>query len=333
MPIRSGRHLHSPKALICFIGTLRSLATTAESIKTNLIEPLEADVAFCVSRTSSNDEENLGFFSSNKIVACSIYEDADAGYEHLCNTISRERFGAIEPFPWTRALSIQGNWLGGLKGIPGSGMHLNYNHYKLKGLLESPPIQDTQYSHFIITRTDFQWLAPHPPLKLMDDGIAWIPEGEDYQGYNDRHVVCSRQIVDRYLDFFESLISGEAYTYLHPYKALNHEYQLRLHLIHRGVRVGRFKNLAYLTGTAETQTNWSGMKTKIIDGSAYHCKYPAEVDSAVANSTALAIHENPQMLIRRPATLSSYLPIFKAHLRSRLATLSNAARLSGILAG
>jgi hypothetical protein len=309
-------HQGSPRPLICFIGTLRSLDITVNSLMKNLIEPLNADVAFCVSRMSSEDERKLAGLPQNKIVDCCFYEDANTGYENLCDSISSARLGTVPPFPWRKTLSINGNWLGGLAAIPGSGMHLNYNYFKLKERLQQPQIQLNNYTHFIVTRTDFEWLAPHPPLSLLNQRLIWIPEGEDYHGYNDRHAVCSTHNINQYLNFFDSLISGEAYTYLHPYKSLNHEYQLKLHLIHGGIRVGRFKNLAYLTGGRLTQTNWSVLKLKEIDGITYSCKYPGEVDSSVANSKALAAHHNPRLLIIKPRRLKASLPIWKARMRN-----------------
>jgi len=316
MPANPDHNQAPRRTLICFIGTLRSLETTAESLNNNLIEPLDADIAVCVSRVSSQDEQILTRLPQERIVDCCIYEDANEGYEKLCDSISSARLRTMPPFPWRKTLGIDGNWQGGLKGIPGSGMHLNYNYFKLNERLKSLNIQRKGYQRFIVTRTDFQWLAPHPPLQLLHQNLAWIPEGEDYHGYNDRHVVCSARNINGYLNFFDALISGEAYTYLHPYKSLNHEYQLKLHLIHRGIRVGRFKNLAYLTGSNATQTNWSGLKVKEIDQVTYACKYPGEVDSSIANSKALAEHRNPQLLIIKPKRFESSLPIWKARLRN-----------------
>jgi hypothetical protein len=88
-------HQGSPRPLICFIGTLRSLDITVDSLIKNLIEPLNADVAFCVSRMSSEDERKLAGLPQNKIVDCCFYEDANTGYENLCDTISSARLGTL----------------------------------------------------------------------------------------------------------------------------------------------------------------------------------------------------------------------------------------------
>ncbi len=326
MPVTSADNRAKVRPLICFIGTLRALDITADSLKKHLIEPLGADVAFCVSRISSEDENKLAVLPQERIVDCCIYEDADIGYEKLCDSISSARLGAMPSYPWRKALTIDGNWLGGLTGIPGSGMHLNYNYYKLKERLLTSHIQEKKYSHFIITRTDMQWLSSHPPLHLLNERLIWIPEGEDYHGYNDRHAVCSVRNVHSYLNFFNALISGEAYGYLGPYKMLNHEYQVKLHLIHEGVRVGRFKNLAYIVGGDKFHTNWSGLKIKTLDGITYYCKYPGEVDSSTANTRALAEQKNPNLLIIKPRLIKSSLPIWKARLRSLYTSIARSQK-------
>lgn len=315
MKTGSQQNHHSFRPLICFIGTLRALDITADGLMRYLIRALDADVLFCVSRISSQDESRMKVLPRERIVDFLLYEDADLGYEKICDTISGKMLNISPPYPWRNALKIDGNWLGGLSGIAGSGMHLNYNLHKLSEMLMSPHIVAKNYSHFIITRTDFQWLAPHPPLHLLDHRHVWIPEGEDYKGYNDRHAVCSRKNVFPYLSFFDGLISGEAFKYLSPYKSLNHEYQLKLHLEHQGIRVGRFKNLAYLTGGEGTQTNWSGVVTKEVDGVTYRCKYPGEVDSATANSRAFSEHIDPRLLVIKPPMILSRVPIWKARLR------------------
>jgi hypothetical protein len=303
--------------LICFIGTLRALNVTADSIRHNLIEELNADVLVCVSKTSSHlDEAAINNLPQERIIDCLMYEDAALGYDYLCDKVSEEKLSQPPPYPWRKAITIAGNWLGGFPGRPGSGMHLNYNLYRLSEQLKKSSVASQNYTHFIITRTDFQWLAPHPPLELLDDRFIWIPEGEDYHGYNDRHAVCSKKNISKYLDFFSSLISGEAFSYLKPYKSLNHEYQLKLHLTHRGVRVGRFKNYAYLTATANDLTNCAAVTTKSIDGIAYHCKYPGEVDSATANSKQLKTYNDPRLMITSPSRMRSRVPLWKARIRS-----------------
>ena len=46
------------------------------------------------------------------------------------------------------------------------------------------------YDRFVITRTDQFYMCPYN-LSLLDNRYMWIPQGEDYGGVCDRHLVCN----------------------------------------------------------------------------------------------------------------------------------------------
>ena len=75
-----------------------------------------------------------------------------------------------------------------------------------------------RYDRFVITRSDFVWLCPHPPLSVLDRGAIWFPNGEHYGGLNDRHLVVSRADVVNCLNVIEDIL-------LHPiqlYEEMKH---------------------------------------------------------------------------------------------------------------
>lgn len=311
-------HQLKQRTLVCFIGTMRALEITAANLFSKLIEPLDADVAICVSRLTADDEQQLKLFGQACLVDVCIYDDAVLGYPHLCDSLSsRARHGVFVP-SWQEALKIEGNWAGGMPQREGSGMHLNYNYLKLWERLATPAMQARNYKRFVITRTDFQWTAPHPPLQYLDPRLIWIPEGEDYGGYNDRHAVCSTYNVEAYLCFLETLINGRALTYLRNHKSLYHEIQLWLHISHCGIRVGRFKNLAYLTGSPATPTNNASVRSETLNCKEYYYKYRNELISALENAESFSRHGDARQLVirppRRPCLLSK-LPLWRIHLR------------------
>ena len=49
----------------------------------------------------------------------------------------------------------------------------------------------------MFTRLEFEWLADHPPLSLLDPSYLWMPTGEDNEGVNDRHWLASRADAER----------------------------------------------------------------------------------------------------------------------------------------
>ena len=50
-----------------------------------------------------------------------------------------------------------------------------------------------RYGRFVVTRSDFIYPCPHPPLSILDCGWIWIPDGEQYGGFTDRHLVVSQE--------------------------------------------------------------------------------------------------------------------------------------------
>ena len=81
-----------------------------------------------------------------------------------------------------------------------------------------------RYDRFVVTRSDFVWLCPHPPLSILDPRSLWIPDGEHYGGVTNRHLVVSREdlipavslIEDILLRPEESLRRDEASRRLEP---------------------------------------------------------------------------------------------------------------------
>src|SRR5207342_1797565 len=63
-----------------------------------------------------------------------------------------------------------------------------------------------RYDRFVLTRSDFIWLCPHPPLSVLDRGAIWLPDGEHFGGLTDRHLVVSRADVVNCLNVIEDVL-------------------------------------------------------------------------------------------------------------------------------
>ena len=63
-----------------------------------------------------------------------------------------------------------------------------------------------KYDRIIITRSDFIWNIHHPRLENLDPNFIWIPNGEKYGGYTDRHAVLSRENFYDYLNLLEPIL-------------------------------------------------------------------------------------------------------------------------------
>ena len=112
---------------------------------------------------------------------------------------------------WRSMLRIKGIWQGGIRSPdpqPTASSILLFCRWLLLHGLQQDDVLD-RYDRFVITRSDFVWLCPHPPLSVLDRGAIWLPDGEYYGGFTDRHLVVSRADVVNCLNVIEDIL-------LHP---------------------------------------------------------------------------------------------------------------------
>jgi hypothetical protein len=117
-----------------------------------------------------------------------------------------------------------------------------------------------RYERFVVTRSDFLWLAPHPPLELLREDRVWIPEGEDWEGINDRHAILDRSSLAAYLDGLTPIVTApEALLNAAPDGGWGAEQYLRWRLAASGLltQVRRFPYVMFLVRESGGPTSWS----------------------------------------------------------------------------
>jgi hypothetical protein len=103
-------------------------------------------------------------------------------------------------------LSFRGSWLHNSSAI-----QQYYGQAQCLEMLEAHEAQrGHRYLRVIYSRFDFFWLAPHPPLRLLDSAFVWVPHVEHNLGINDRHAVLHRAHAFAYLGSWHILLSGKA---------------------------------------------------------------------------------------------------------------------------
>jgi hypothetical protein len=63
-----------------------------------------------------------------------------------------------------------------------------------------------QYDRVIISRSDFYWACPHPPMRLLDPSFVWVPNDHHWGGVNDRHMIMSSSNAPRCLAGLEDIV-------------------------------------------------------------------------------------------------------------------------------
>ena len=243
------------KYLTILAGSPRGGERTWQSLYSNLLEPLNSDLAIC---TGTKWLENQSFLENAK-------------YSWIIE----------EPENWFNYYedNFTGTWkeyfnLGKETGLYNSGSI----HFALKDIILKNYINDVMNYEFIIyTRFDQFYLDKHPEFSGKK---IWIPEGEDYFGICDRHAVVPVEQIAEYLNICKYINSEEAL--LSNSNHLNCEVTYKNFLTNSKLIeiVDRFKRTQFTTALKSDPTNWRIPKYKLYFFNKLMLKYPDEfIDS------------------------------------------------------
>ena len=284
------------KTLIIILSETRASEFTFDSFKANVLEAVggEVDVGVCIGVKPDYDYENPFYkIAKHRFIInepddyATVFDDAYA--EIINNQNNQNGDGKCQnqdqaqpPLPWRDFLKIREQFMGGVKnsGHDGSaGILIYYRWMLLKHLKETALID--QYDRFIITRSDFVWVLPHPSVvEVLTADHVWIPDEEWYGGYTDRHAVLTRDTVEPYLNIFNNMVlrSHTYYTKMKAYNNWNLERLIRFHLVENGINhlVKAFPYVMYSVRGNNGTTRWSvGIYN---DALGYNIKYKSEYD-------------------------------------------------------
>ena len=265
------------KTLVCVISQTREHELSWNSLKTNVLDNLNADLALCISVNDDYDYNNP-FWQTAK------YKWTTHEYDDWVNAFEYAR--AVD-FPehtdrWKYMLfneDRQANWLSPINNAPGAGAILIFFRWLLLHNLKNSKVLD-QYDRFIVTRSDFLYLCPHPPLELLNPKYVWVPDSEYHGGITDRYAVLSRQNVEGYLSIMKHIITNPDLIYrkvmMHTFKNLEAAVKNTLDIeFGEGTQYfGTFPYHMYSVRSKETSYRWAPGYWN--DELGYFIKYPEE---------------------------------------------------------
>jgi hypothetical protein len=139
-----------------------------------------------------------------------------------------------------------------------------------------------QYDRFVITRSDHFYLCPHAFADL-DPRYIWLPEGEDYGGISDRHVIVHRSHVMAALNILPPVLQHpEAYADVLGNVASNPEMLIARRWTEEGLvsHVRRFGRMMFTCGASGDATRWKALGGLVREGVQY--KYVREYKASYA---------------------------------------------------
>jgi hypothetical protein len=273
----STTRLSMAKTLVIVLAETRAHEITFRSFKEHVLDALDADLALCVADNSREDPTNPFYVAARYVWRLSEPDDWGDLFDGFQRQIGADG-------DWRRLLEVGSMWLGGVDGDPAqpgsAGILLAFRWFLKTTLSGSDALN--QYDRFIVTRSDFVHLTPHVPLTLLDSGFIWIPDGEDYGGFTDRHIVASRQDILDVLAVADDLVADPdaLYERLRHRDDWNLERVIRADLDHLGLseRVRRFPYTMYAVRPEGGHTSWS--TGKFAPDLGYFVKYAGELRSA-----------------------------------------------------
>jgi hypothetical protein len=268
------------KTLVCIVNSLRSFALSVPSLVENVLKPLNADVLY-VGAPSTDNRDTLDLLPRVPTLHEVLVPETTDWTKEL---------NVREP-EWSQLLAFKGPWLGGVvhKGVrlEGSGaLQWVIREKLLQNLMACAYV--AKYDRFIVTRSDFVYLAPLTEERFAAPGIH-IPDGERHGGYTDRFACADRDSIcqllaltrtmrDHPVEFAHNLVVK--YGMEHLCFHLNPEQMLAMWLA--GEKVTLFPYTMYTTKRTEDPTSWS--KGVFIPKLGYCVKYPLEYELACHNA-------------------------------------------------
>lgn len=250
------------KTLVCILNQTRSLDITWNTLEKHILLPFDADLCLAIGSSGSSKEEKIFKEKAKYFFAYEEPEDYATAFE-----FARSKESYPEENNWRLLLEMQGNWLGGIKHEKQCGCGAIFMFYRwwLLYCLRQNNLID-KYDRFIITRSDYFYIG-YPSPESFDSEKIYIPEGEDYGGLNDRHMVVPKKHLENCLDlirpifecpdlFFEELKNDKD---LNQHHSLDNERHLNFMMKRNKLKekVERFEPLMYTVRSAHETSRWS----------------------------------------------------------------------------
>jgi hypothetical protein len=286
--------MRSERTLVCILAKTRAHDVTFRSFKQFVLDELDADLALALTIDDQYDYENPFWQHAHYRWTAPDYKDFGEGFDRAQAMLCQ--FNELDPPDWRSLLRLPGAWAGRIKDAEpraSASAILPFCRWLLLDCLRRDLVLE-KYDRFIITRSDFRWLSPHPPFEILSPNFIWVPDSEHHGGINDRHAVVSRRHVEIFLSGLKDIL-------LEPYilfeemkgKARNDEQMLAHHLKRHNCLdcVRTFPNVMYTARSRlDFSPTWSSGRYEPTAG--HYVKYESEFRIATAMSKLVIRRED-----------------------------------------
>lgn len=209
--------LPSNQTLVVIMGNLRGGEAAWKTLYSNLLDPNSADLAMLIGEMSSdNPNRNATLLTRAKYVWNFQEHDDWAPVLSNISDSAADWIRIHKPLILHKQLRYSRRGLfGGFYGLRGSGALVFYFRWLLVQHIKELGLEK-KYTRFVITRADQYYMCQEDVItgKPLSDKTIWVPQGEQYDGYTDRHMVVSGSDVLDSLDILPTLMSHPLSEYV-----------------------------------------------------------------------------------------------------------------------
>jgi len=265
----------SMRALVIIFGQLRGGPLAWESLLRFVLDFYRADLA--IVGTPSNESTSLPIreralytWKINSSDVGSVLDDAANG-NSTWRVLCRPDVQFLGGIP--KCLNGSGGGSGGIL------LALRYVAYRQIVSLKLNLI----YDWFIFTRSDFLYLCSPPPLQTYAPNAIYVPHGQKWGGYNDKHAVLPSSLVLPFLNltadlvndwaFYINAIQNNSFGRLKNFETLQRIYfeKVNITVVHQG-------HVAFTVRRPIDPSNWSpGYSRPKVSRYGLLTKYPLEI--------------------------------------------------------
>eukprot|EP00929_Paragymnodinium_shiwhaense_P086914 TRINITY_DN47283_c0_g1_i1.p1 TRINITY_DN47283_c0_g1~~TRINITY_DN47283_c0_g1_i1.p1 ORF type:complete len:519 (-),score=107.63 TRINITY_DN47283_c0_g1_i1:50-1483(-) len=200
-----------PSAVVCISGLFRGLKQNlTQNIRTQLLDALQEPVDVVIAGPpypNMSAERTKAGVEQLRPVAIRVHEEprVEELWSLAYEKMPSEAFSVLETWGDSGGSTAFGPSFGNGFGI----YQWYWRSQCLEMIEEREKTRGKPYDRVVVTRYDYKWLAPHPPLRLLDKGMLWVPDGVSETGINDHHAVVPRGLADVWMGVYRLLLSGE----------------------------------------------------------------------------------------------------------------------------
>jgi hypothetical protein len=245
------------RILYIVIGQARGGDIAWKSLKKHFLDPYKAHLA-----TFFTNSSPFTVLQKHSQFTWSVTELGDWG--EIFDQASRVCNNEKDLHKYHKLCGIPGQWAGFVgacptKGSSSFGLLLAFRWLVSQKVL-SLNLQN-QYDYFVLSRSDFLYLCNHFDVTNLKDDYIYVPSGENYGGWTDRHVVASTKMFLRAINITQDLVCNSDHWYNTITSSgstdINLETTLKIYWDKMNIPVMPFDRSFFTVKKPEDPTRWS----------------------------------------------------------------------------